>query len=118
MKLIMLIIGITIAVFLTIFIVGLPNQNNNCQSDGKSFQVSGIVSDVTFLGDCNLIDFEDGSFLYLHGSPNEKYDLYEIDNLLAAGVNYTFIYHHECVMSDGNEIWYHEGNVIDKIFVN
>jgi len=117
MKLIMLMIGIFVAVLLICLIIGFPNQNNNCESDGKSFTTSGVVSKVTFLGDCNLIDFEDGSFLYLHGSPNEKYDLYEIDTLLAVGVNYTFNYHHECVMSDGNEVWYHEGNVIDRIKV-
>jgi len=102
---------------LVFFYVTYSIHSSDCVSDDEHFVKSGIVSKVEFLGDCNLIDFEDGSFLYLHGSPNEKYDLYEIKNLLAFGVNYTFYYHHECVMSDGNEVYYHEGNVIDKIKV-
>lgn len=95
-----------------------PFHINDCSSDGAEFTKTGIVVDVMFLGDCNMITFNDSSVLYLHGSPNEKYDLYEIKSLLSKGTNYSFSYHHECVMSDGNEIYYHEGNVIDRIKVN
>jgi hypothetical protein len=115
---IMFLVGIVIIIIMVSFNLTPLSMNKNCVSDDKHFTKTGIVTDVLFLGDCNMITFNDSSVLYLHGSPNEKYDLYEIDNLLAVGVNYTFSYHHECVMSDGNEIWYHQGNVIDKIVVN
>lgn len=118
MKLISLMIIIFTIVLGIVVILGVGNQfNNDCISDDKSFVVSGIVTDVEYLGDCNMINFVDGRVLYLHGSPNEKYHLEDLDNLLIVGFNYTFYYHHECVMSDGNEVWYHQGNVIDKIMV-
>lgn len=90
---------------------------SQCETDGESEVVTGIVSSVTFLGDSNMIDFEDGRRLYLHGSPNARFRLYDIKGLLAIGVNYSFYFHHACVMSDGNTIHYHDGNIIDKIKV-
>lgn len=104
-----------VALILLILYIVTDQPFLECSSDGKSFVKTGLVSEVTFFGDCNMIKFDDGSVLYLHGSPNEAYDLYDIEGLLVVGVNYTFSYHHECVMSDGNEVSYHEGNVIDKI---
>ena len=95
-----------------------PFHINDCSSDGEHFVKTGVVRSVEFCGSFNLIEFEGGGELYLHGSPNEAYDLYVIDGLLAVGVSYTFSYHHECVMSDGDDIVYFEGNIIDNIKVN
>jgi len=111
-----------VSVILILFVIIVVSLNiipmAQCETDGKSEVVTGVVSSVTFLGDSNMIDFEDGRRLYLHGSPNARFKLYDIKGLLAVGVNYSFYFHHACVMSDGNTIHYHDGNVIDKIKVN
>lgn len=91
---------------------------HDCVSDGERRTKSGIVDNVEWYGGTTGIYFKDGSQLSLSGSPNAKYDLLEVVDLLASGVNYTFYYHRECVMSDGNEISWYEGNVIDEIKVN
>ena len=118
MKLITLMIGIFIAGLFITLILGLPNQNNNCQSNNEKFIKTGIVSNVEWLGGSILIDFEDDSYLYIHGSPDNKYSIDDLDNILVVGANYSFNCHYDCVMSDGNEPYWFEGVVIDKLIVN
>ena len=99
-------------------ILGFTSSNNNCQSDNEKYTKTGIVDYAEWYGGTIGIYFKDGSQVYFSGSPNAKYDLLEMENLLANGVNYTFYYHRDCVMSDGNTVYWYEGNVIDKIKVN
>jgi len=110
-------VSIILILFVIVYVAFNIVPMAQCETDGKSEIVTGIVSDVSFLGDSNMIDFEDGRRLYLHGSPDARFKLYDIKGLLAIGVNYSFYFHHACVMSDGNTISYHDGNVIDKIKV-
>ena len=90
----------------------------DCKTDNKHFVKTGIIVDVNFYGYFNMIDFENGDILCLHGSPNEKIDLCKLKNYLSIGSNYTFYYHHECVWDDGNEPTCIESNVIDRIEIN
>ena len=92
-------------------------QEDGCVCDNKSFTISGVVVSTSYIGDCIRIDFDDGRCLFLHGSPDAQYDGWEMIHLLYVGGNYSFSYHHACVMSDGNTPTWFEGNVIDEIRV-
>ena len=109
---IIVLVGLTISVML---LCGC--NSNNCKSDNEKFTKIGVVKDVTYLGGSILIDFINGSYLYIHGSSNNKYPIEDLDDILVVGAKYRFSYHYECVMSDGNEPVWFEGNVIDKLEV-
>ena len=112
---IVIVLGLTVTV---LFLSGCIGTDCDCDTDGKSFTKIGIVSSIEFYGDSDIIEFEDGSHLRLHGSPNAEYSLLTMENLIVVGQNYTFFYHHECVWDDGNNPTCHEGNVIDRIDIN
>jgi len=107
------IFGLTITV---LFLSGC--QRHNCESNNEKFTKTGIVKYTEWYGGTIGIFFDDGSQLGLSDSPNAEYTLLQMDELLISGVNYTFYYHKECVMSDGNTEWWYEGQVIDRIKVN
>jgi len=110
--------GLVIFLFIMTGYFLFTNPRNQCHSDNEKFVTTGIVENVEWYGGTIEIFFDDNRSLGLSGSPNAKYDLLEMDELLIPGFNYTFYYHRECVMGDGNTEWWYEGNVIDKIKVN
>ena len=110
---IIIIVGLTITVLLFSGCIG-----NDCKSNNEKFNRTGILEYSEWYGGTIGIFFKDGSQLGLSGSPNAEYTLLQMEELLISGVNYTFYYHKECVMSDGNEPSWYEGNVIDRIIVN
>jgi len=93
-------------------------NTGNCESNNEYHTKTGIVEYTEWYGGTIGVYFVNGDALSLSGSPNAKYNLEEMINLIAPNVNYTFYFHKDCVQSDGNTIHYYEGNVIDKIKVN
>ena len=78
--------------------------------------ICGHVEDVYIDGAIYFVDitFDDGRSIVFHNSPN-SYDL-DVFWDFETGYCYTFRYHEESVMQDGNTVSYIDAWVLDSIY--
>ena len=80
----------------------------------KTLVICGNITIDYCDGAVCIIKFDDSRYISFHGSPNARYDTLDFE-LLEQGAMYTFVYHREEVMGDGNTEFWFMGNVIDNI---
>jgi len=84
------------------------------QTEYVNVSIGGVVSDVSWDYSYARVDFQDGRYIYFHGSPNAACDMW-VFSLIESNTTYTFFYHEEEVYGEGNEVHYFTGNVLNKI---